>query len=88
MGRVVGKTACYFWHSKSKNKRISWVFPSRKEANKWRDNKYYKFSEFGTLEFFLETVERSRRIKEREVWMRHREGFLDLELRVGKIVYD
>lgn len=88
MGRVVGRTACYFWHSKSKDKRMSWVFPSRKEAIKWRNNRFYKYASYGTLELFLSTVEASRRIKEREVWMRHREGFLDLEMRVGKIIYD
>lgn len=87
MGRVRNRIAAYYWWSKSTNSRVGWIFPSRKAAEKWRDSKYYKYSDHGTLEYFLETVPKTRWIKERELWMAHKKGWLDIELRVGKVIH-
>lgn len=87
MGRRLGRVSAYYWWSKSKNVRVGWIFPSRKAAEQWRDSKYYKFVDYGALEYFLETIPKSRQVKERELWIAHRDNWKDLEMRVGRVVY-
>lgn len=88
MGRVAGRITFYYWMSKKSGTRVGWLFPSRKEADKWRNAKYYKFKDYPTLEGFLSTVNPSRHIKETQLWNIHKEGWQDLILRKGVGIYD
>lgn len=88
MGRKAGEAACYYWWSKSKKKRIGWVFGSRKNAERWRNNTYYAYHEYKMLESFLNANLQSSREKYRQLWIRHRDGYLDLEMKKGRIIYD
>lgn len=85
MGRRKGEISCYYWLSKTSGEKVGWVFPSRKQAESWRNTRYYKYVEYSTLEEYLATVPASRKTKEHQVWLRHREGYMDLEMKMGVI---
>lgn len=86
MGRVAGRLACYYWMSKRTGLRVGWFFPSKKEAVKWKNNKYYTFVESPTLEEHLDKHSLSRAVREEEIWTRHKESFEDLVIRKGVIL--
>lgn len=88
MGRVAGRVALYFWMSKKTGMRVGWFFPSRKEADKWKNNKCFKYVESPTLEEHLDKHGVSRAIREEEVWLRHRDMFNDLIPKKAVAIYE
>jgi hypothetical protein len=73
--------------SKKTGLRVGWFFPSRKEAEKWKNNKFFKYVESKSLEEHLDKHPLSRAIREEEVWTRHRDSFNDLIMKKGTAKY-
>lgn len=88
MGRKAGQVALYYWMSKKTGMRVGWFFPSRKEANNWKNNKFFKYVESKTLEEHLDKHPLSRAIREEEVWLRHKAGFEDLIIKKARAIYE
>lgn len=88
MGRVAGRQAVYYWYSKSRQCRVGWIFPSKKEAQRWLENRYFRYAKYGSLEHYLATTLATSRTREVDNWKRHREGYLDVELRIGRFIYE
>lgn len=74
------RVAAWYWFSKSRQRRMTWVFNTVEKAIRWRKNKYWKFAEFQNIEQYLSTIPESRWDVERRRWIEHRDRFLDLEL--------
>lgn len=60
--------------------RASWVFQTLDKANRWRNNKCWKYVEYGTVEDYLKTVVDSRKVVEAKRWVEHRDLYNSLEL--------
>ena len=86
VGRRAGRTPVWFWHSEVSNKRISWFFPSVKEANKFKDQKWWRYAQYKTIDEFIDANGNSE--KEKEWWLAHRDNYIDWKLRSGMAIYD
>lgn len=81
------RVAAYFWKSKSKNRRVTWVFNSREKAIRWRRNKYYRYAENLSIETYLADIKENRHEVETRRWVEDKEGFLDLELHRSYVIF-
>lgn len=81
------RVAAWYWWSVSRQRRVCWPVGSVQKALRWRKNKYWKYAEFQSLEEFISTVPDNKREKERKEWIRHRDGFRDLELHRAYVLF-
>lgn len=88
MGRKAGQIAFYYWMSKKTGARVGWLHPSRKAAVDWKNQKYWRYKEYPTLEAYLEVVEASRAIKEETLWLANKAGYDDLIIKKGVGIYE
>ena len=87
VGRTKYRVNVYFWWSESLEKRIGGFFPSRKAANKWKNQAYWRYAQYPVLEHFLETVPKTMWPREKVWWLRHKSYYLDLSLEMGAVTY-
>lgn len=87
MGRVKNHSAAYFWLSKKTGLRVSWFFPSRKSAEKWKKQTCHAYVDNPILQDHLDRHSESRWVRETEIWERHKEKWHDWILRRASIEY-
>lgn len=87
----VGRTKCrvniYFWWSETTEARVGFFFPSRKAANSWREQAFWKYAKYPVLDHFLATVPKTMWPREKVWWMRHRDYYMDITLETGAVSY-
>jgi len=81
VGRRTGEVVLYFWWSEADNKRKTWFFPSRKEAQKYKDAKWWLFLKYPTLSAFQ--ADRGDSPRQKRIWLSHRDNYLDWKLGTG-----
>lgn len=86
VGRRAGQIPIWYWYSEVSNKRITWFFPSQKEALTYRDNKWWRFVKYPNLYDYLR--EEGDTDKNRKLWDIHRDNYRDWFLRKGMAKYD
>lgn len=69
-------------------KRVSWLFPSVKEAECWKKQKYWKHLQYPDIEEYLEQVAPGRREQEKRNWHMHKDNYADLILKKGTAIYE
>lgn len=87
VGRTKWRCSVYFWYSESTERRVGFFFPSRKEANTWRNQAYWRYAEYPVLEHFLATRPKTMWEREKKIWQRHKDHYLDITLEVGAVTY-
>lgn len=48
--------------------RVTWVFQTVDKAHRWRENKYWRYAKFKSIEDYLSTVADSRKVYEARRW--------------------
>ena len=80
------RVVSYFWHCTQSDKRVSWFFPSKKAALKWKKSQTHKYVDYPVLELYLKgKVSGIGRQKEAEVWNLHKEKHFNWEMRLARI---
>lgn len=82
-GKKRGRVICYYWRDVRTGRRVSWNFPNKKAAEKWRDNETYRYSAYASLEDWLRTKGRSRWEIETSYWKSHRDKYMNYRMYRG-----
>ena len=87
MGRLKNRIPAYYFENTRTGKRFTWFFASRYSALKWRKNHYWRYTEYGTLEEYVNSLD-NKHVTERaiEIWEKHKEGFHAMKLRRAYVV--
>lgn len=84
MPRRSDRVPCYYFASKSTGKRVSWCFPTRKAAIKWRDNECYSYLACGSLEEYLAYKNNGgNKAWVINAWQKAKERYFDYEMKRG-----
>lgn len=86
-GRKNYNVYVYFWYDNVKKKRVSWFFPSKPPAERWRNNAYWRYHKHPVMDLFLNTVPKTMWPREKVWWMRHRDNYLNTTLERARVVY-
>lgn len=88
MARRNDRISCYYWWDKEKEKRVSWFFPSRKAANKWRDDECRFYVDYGTPEEVIKAFHGRNPNNMARHWRSNKEKYHKLEMKRAVILYD
>lgn len=77
--RVPYLTSYYYYDARS-DRRISWFFPSRKEARNWLEWRCKAYIENPILERYLADKPDSSRVRETMTWTAHRDRYRNYKL--------
>ena len=84
----VDSTVFFAWHHKETGERLGWVFASRKAAGLWRNQTYWRYYKYKSIDDYFKTIgtEHRRRFATR-YWLRDRDFHTNYELRTGYLKY-
>lgn len=88
MGKIRNRVACYYWYCTKTERRVSWFFGSRKNAERWKKGETWRYQDFPLLEVYLRGHSGSRRTKETELWRIHRDKYNNWEMRMARVIVD
>lgn len=86
MSRIKGRDLYYAWHHKETGERLGWVFPTRKQAQNWMDETYFRYKKYPRIDDYYRTLQSApvRKFSKR-YWYRDKEITENYELRMGNL---
>lgn len=86
MSRIKGRDLFYAWHHKETGERLGWVFPTRKQAQAWMDETYFRYKKYPRIDDYFRTL-RSIPVANfsKRYWYRDKEINENYELRMGNL---